>query len=123
MFENAEVIHSYTRAQAIADGFLFDVTEAARAERFRLPVALAFYAYAEAIDYDGNTDAHTARITAVLSAARAAIGDWPESAYRGEFRIDRGEGGAEPDVLTLIAHCGPGDQGEPVITIMRPADD
>lgn len=123
MFENAEVIHSYTRAEAIADGFLFDVTEAARAERFRYPVALAFYAYSEAIDYDGDADAHPARTTAVLSAAREAIRDWPASAYRGEFQIDRAQGDAEPDLLTLIAHCGPGDQGEPVITIMCPADE
>lgn len=123
MFENAEVIHSYTRAEAIADGFLFDVSEIARAERFRFPVAFGFYAYTDAVDFDGKTAAYPARITAVLSAAREAIRDWPESAYRGEFQIDRAEGDAEPDLLTLTAHCGPGDQGEPVITIMRPADE
>jgi hypothetical protein len=30
---------------------------------------------------------------------------------------------AEPEPVNLLAVCGPGDSGEPVITIMLPADD
>ncbi|MCE9563538.1 MAG: hypothetical protein K8U57_15970 [Planctomycetes bacterium] len=40
MFENAEVIHSYTRANALADGVLVDVSETAREAGIRFPVAL-----------------------------------------------------------------------------------
>ncbi|MCY4511649.1 MAG: hypothetical protein OXG35_32490, partial [Acidobacteria bacterium] len=40
LFEDADVIHRYTRAQAIKDGTLVDVTETAREAGWRFPVAL-----------------------------------------------------------------------------------
>jgi hypothetical protein len=40
MFENAEVIDSYTREQAIADGVLVDVTKMAKEAGFKWPVAI-----------------------------------------------------------------------------------
>jgi hypothetical protein len=40
MFENADLIHAYTRANAIADGTLIDVSEVTREAGFRFPVAL-----------------------------------------------------------------------------------
>jgi hypothetical protein len=40
MFENFDVIHSYSRAEAIRDGVLIDVTAVAREAGFRYPVAL-----------------------------------------------------------------------------------
>ena len=39
LFENAPVIFSYTRAQAIEDGGLVDLTEWAKETGFRIPVA------------------------------------------------------------------------------------
>jgi len=40
MFENADLIHRYTRADAIADGVLIDVSQTAREAGFAYPVAL-----------------------------------------------------------------------------------
>jgi hypothetical protein len=40
MFENAGLIHCYTRADAIRDGVLNDVSETAREAGIRWPVAL-----------------------------------------------------------------------------------
>jgi hypothetical protein len=40
MFENADLIHRYTRAQAIADGVLIDGSQTAREAGFGFPVAL-----------------------------------------------------------------------------------
>jgi hypothetical protein len=40
LFENAEVIHRYTRAGAIRDGVLIDVSQTAREAGVRHPVAL-----------------------------------------------------------------------------------
>ena len=40
MFENADLIHRYTRAEAIADGVLIDVSAVAREAGIRYPVAL-----------------------------------------------------------------------------------
>ena len=41
LFTAENVIHVYTRAQAIADGVLIDATELAREAGFRFPVALS----------------------------------------------------------------------------------
>jgi hypothetical protein len=40
MFENADLIHSYSRADALRDGVLIEVTETAREAGSRFPVAL-----------------------------------------------------------------------------------
>ena len=40
MFENEEVIHRYTRAEAICDGVLIDASAVAREAGIRYPVAL-----------------------------------------------------------------------------------
>jgi hypothetical protein len=40
MFEGADPIHSYTRADALRDGVLIDVSPAAREAGIRYPVAL-----------------------------------------------------------------------------------
>jgi Family of unknown function (DUF6573) len=40
MFEGADFVHRYTRAQAIEDGVLIDVSATAREAGIRYPVAL-----------------------------------------------------------------------------------
>ncbi|MEU4294388.1 DUF6573 family protein [Kribbella sp. NPDC026596] len=40
LFGEADVIHSYSRADSIAGGILIDVTETARESGFTVPVAL-----------------------------------------------------------------------------------
>ncbi|MEV0773577.1 DUF6573 family protein [Nocardia salmonicida] len=123
MFEDAIVVDSYPRAEAIADGFLFDVTEPAAAQGFTCSVALGTQAWNDAVAYNGDTEAYPARINAVLVAAREAIRDWPVVAYRGEFAVERTDAGEVPDRVTLTAHFGPGDVGEVVATIMGPDDE
>ena len=49
MFENFDLIHSYTRAQAIADGVLVDVSATAREAGIRFPVALTCAVYARCV--------------------------------------------------------------------------
>ena len=39
-FDDAPVVHRYTRADAIRDGMLIDVTETAREAGFKIPVAI-----------------------------------------------------------------------------------
>ncbi|MGW6728720.1 DUF6573 family protein [Nocardia sp. NPDC055029] len=123
MFENAAVIYGFTRAAAIRDGWLVDVTAAAQAEQLPHPTALSYRAWTESVAYNGEGDDYAARTTAVLVAAREAMRDWPEAAYRGEFAIERADAAEEPDRLTLTAHVGPDDQGAPVITITHPDDE
>ena len=49
MFENADLIHRYTRADAIRDGVLIDVSETAREAGIRWPVALTAAAWAQCV--------------------------------------------------------------------------
>ena len=49
MFTAADIISSYTRADALADGQLIDVTQTAKEAGFRLPVALTRPAGADCV--------------------------------------------------------------------------
>lgn len=46
MFEESDLIHRYTRAEALRDGVLIDVSQTARDAGFRYPVALTAAAWA-----------------------------------------------------------------------------
>lgn len=46
-----EVIHSYTRAQAIEDGYLVDVTETAREAGFVWPVAMTRAVWEDCVEW------------------------------------------------------------------------
>lgn len=47
MFDDSDLIHVYTRAQAIEDGVLVDVTETAKEAGIRYPVAITQAVWAE----------------------------------------------------------------------------
>jgi hypothetical protein len=64
-----EPIHPYTRAQAIDDGYLIDVSETAREAGFRLPVAITRSTWADCIEW---TDADSKRQTYQDEAGRPA---------------------------------------------------
>lgn len=49
-----EPIHTYTRAQALGDGTLVDVSELAREAGFRLPVAVTRAVWESCIAWNGN---------------------------------------------------------------------
>src|SRR4051794_35457994 len=49
MFDDADLIHRYTRAQAIADGALINVSATAREAGFTYPVALTAGAWARCV--------------------------------------------------------------------------
>ena len=46
-----EVVYSYSRAQALADGVLIDVTDTAREAGFRWPVALTAGVWADCVEW------------------------------------------------------------------------
>ncbi|EQD38002.1 hypothetical protein B1A_17278, partial [mine drainage metagenome] len=113
MFSEDVLIYSYTRAQALADGVLIDLSERARQCGIKYPTACtgSVWALIEATpepDRDMHEVAEAVRISAVHSALLEAI-----RAARGTDRVTFRGLGAE-----LWAQCGPGDDGEPVITIM-----
>jgi len=126
-----EVIYSYTRAQAIEDGVLVDVSETAREAGFRWPVAITSAAWADFVAWSEEDDQRqvyqdeSGRLWDVLWMAFVAI----RSANGGTqmeyqlYRVPRDGKSVEAQLTSLKLVCGPGDNGEPVITIMLPRED
>lgn len=126
-----EVIYSYTRADALRDGVLVEIpAELCKEAGVVVPVAATSEVW-HLID-PGNLDlmpgqSITGRIWDLLwtfaIAARSTRGRHRSTVvFRCEFLLFReAMGGSEiteRKTVTLRAVCGPGDQGEPVITIM-----
>lgn len=117
-----EVISTYSRAQALEDGFLIDVTEQASAKTgffggFTVPVAITDAVHADIDrfnkkglqDYRGRL--HDVLWMASLAARRAGEDD------KILFSVIMQVGRTKRQVYKLV--IGPGDAGEPVITIMK----
>ena len=123
-----EVISSYTRTQAIDDGMLVDVSHVAREAGFSFPVALTRAAWSDCVEWseaDSKRQTYqdeSGRLWDVLwMASRAARRGGQEIRFQ-LYRVPRGGRGMRPRLVTLKAVCGPGDEGEPVITIMLPTE-
>ncbi len=122
-----EIVSIYTRAQAIADRVLVDVTATAQEMGIRYPVALTHAAWAKCVKAPVSTAnvsaAERVRLWDVLwmfrGAARCASTDLTEI----PFALYVGNDAAEMALVALKAVCGPGDNAEPVITIMLPEED
>ena len=121
-----EIIHSYTRADAIRDGVLIDVTDTAREAGFKIPVALTTAVYEDCVRWDEAADAaqdESGRLWDVLwmamnAARRGSGGD------RVTFTMLRVKPGTDrAGQVTLKMIIGPGDTADPVITIMEPGED
>ena len=127
-----EVISVYTRAQALADGVLIDAGSMAREAGFRWPVAITAGAWAECIawdDADSERQTHqdqSGRLWDVLFmaayAARANANAGPELLFE-LYRVPRDGQATESELTTLKLVVGPGDGGEPVMTILLPNED
>jgi hypothetical protein len=126
MFENADLIHRYTRADAIRDGVLIDVTETAKEAGIRYPVALtaAVWARCVAVPHGVECQDESGRLFDVLwmllLAIRQSAGG-PEVRFGVHVRNDNRE--RTPPLVRLKAVCGPDDDGSPCITVMLPEKD
>ena len=127
-----EVIYSYTRAQAIADGVLIDATEMAKETGFKWPVALTAAAWADCVawsDVDNERQAYqdqSGRLWDVLFMASFAVRTANNANQQLQFDlqcIPRDGRETKSQRLTLKLILGPGDDGQPVITIMLPGED
>lgn len=124
LFTEEDIIHRYTRKQAIEDGVLVDVTETARGMGFAYPVALtaAVWATIENIpERLMGVETNFGRLWDVLWLARFAAMRGPNTLYT--VIVNRVEDGRALRKLELKFDFGPGDNGEPVITILLPGED
>jgi hypothetical protein len=126
MFEEADLVHRYSRAQATEDGVLIDVSAVAREAGIRYPVALTSAAWARCVAVPPGVECQdeAGRLWDVLFLLRLAIGrsDGGSVVRFGVHVRDSNREGTPP-LVRLKAVCGPGDQGEPVITVMVPDED
>jgi hypothetical protein len=127
MFDESDLIHRYTRAQAIEDGVLIDVSATAREAGFKYPVALTAAAWAKCVAVPPGVACQdeAGRLWDVLTVLRFAVrrsgGAGREVRFGVHVRNDNRE--RTPPLVRLKAVCGPGDRGEPSITVMLPAED
>lgn len=124
-----EAIYAYSREQAIEDGELVDVSETAQEAGFRFPVVLTRAAWADCVEWseeDSRRQTYqdeAGRLWDVVWMASRAARRGGESILFQLYRVPRGGRGVRPRLVTLKMVCGPGDEGEPVITIMLPGED
>ncbi|RJQ22223.1 MAG: hypothetical protein C4560_02565 [Nitrospiraceae bacterium] len=126
IWKDAEIISQYTRANAMEDGYLIDVTETAKEAGFLYPVAVTRAVWADYVVPDEK-----ARQYGQDEAGRL----W-DILWMLKYAIKRGGGGStllfevrmvmkekSMRVVKLKSMCHPGDTVEPVITIMTPDED
>ena len=121
------VISSYTRAQAIEDGVLVDGMQPELAEvsrqHYKHPVAMTaavFGLIQRAVENEKYCNDYKGVWHDVLGMRRmAAVQRWETGCL---FRlIITGTGRRRNHTLKI--ECGPGDNGEPVMTVMMPDED
>lgn len=117
-----EVVHTYSRAQALADGVLVDVSKEAKETSFRYPVALTRSVYEQyvrvppkVVAQDERGRLHDLLYMLLVAIKREGVDD-DTVFYSLHVRNDNKPG--TPPLVQLRAVCGPGDDSRPTITIM-----
>ncbi len=128
LFGNA-VIFSYSRAEAIRDGVLVDVTTTAKEAGFKHNVAVSSAVWSmiqpsEEVQKRFGCDVD-GRLWEVLWMAIFAIkSQRANEANEILYDLILPQSPRNPgELVKLKMHCGPGDNAEPVITIMLPGED
>ena len=126
------VVSVYTRAEAIEDGILVDVSDTAREAGFKIPVAVTRTVWDRLValpeGYRGFQD-EAGRLRDVLwmarfHAPRASDSDRVRMCVLvRDIRKDLRDSHRPPRRHYPIVAIGGGDRGEPVITVMFPEDD
>ena len=121
-----EVISSYTRQQAIADGELIDVSETAKEAGICYPLCLTravWSHYVEVPDGVAHCQDEAGRLWDIVWMLRYGIlrsGGGDEMLFK--LRVANNDADW-PEPVSLKAVCGPGDTALPVITVMLPDED
>jgi hypothetical protein len=100
MFEDSDLIHRYSRTDAVRDGVLIDVSATAREARFKYPMALTAAAWARCVAVPPGVACQdeAVRLWDVLTMLRFAIhgadGGAPEVRFGVHVRNDNRDGTA-----------------------------
>lgn len=122
-----DIIHQYSRAMAIADGVLVDVSEMAKEAGYKYPVAMTDTVWNKCVavpsELKGEQD-EDGRLWDLLwmSRFRKLIPGSEGTTVTFEVLVQT-KPRRKPELVTLKAVCGPGDTASPVITFMMPQED
>ena len=122
-----EIVYSYTRKQAVADGFQVEVTKTAQEAGIRFPVFLTravFDAYL-AVPKDVTGQDESGRLWDIVWMLRFAIRKALSGQARLPFALYVRNDNRRPKLVKLIATCGTLDMDDPqpAITVMLPDED
>lgn len=122
-----EVIYAYTRAQALDDGILVDATALAKEAGFKWPVALTarlWHGYiVPALELVSDGQSINGRLWDLLTVLHYTILNSKDDTFLRFSVLFLMSPGSSPIPVELISVAGPGDDGEPVISIMLPDED
>ena len=126
MFDDFDVISIYSRAHAIADGVLVDVTKTALEAGFRGSFALTTAVWHDCVTWSADETApqdESGRLWDVVFMARGGITGALRAgqALYALHRVPRG--GDCPRLVRLKLVIAPDDNGSPAITVMLPEED
>jgi hypothetical protein len=126
MFEEADLIHRYSRADALRDGVLIDVSATAREAGIRWPVALTRAVWERCVTVPPGVTCQdeAGRLWDVAWMLACAIRrgcSGPEVRFGVHVRNDNRD--CTPPLVRLKALCGPDDDGSPCITVLMPDED
>ncbi len=118
------VISSYSRAQAIEDGTLIDVSETALEAGIKFPTALTRNVWNQYVEIPQGVQGQdeSGRLWDILWMLHHAI----KTGQGGSnilYPLYVRNNNRHADFVHLRAICGPGDDWAPVITIMMPNED
>ena len=125
MSNDFDLIFSYSRKQAIEDGVLIDVTGMAKEAGFKWPVAVTVTVWNQYIvpeeELVSAGQSKEGRLWDVLNVLRIAA--FQQNSSEIVFKVTFLTAPDKQEFVHLKALSGPGDEGEPVITIMLPEED
>lgn len=121
------VVHSYTRKQAIADGFQVDVSQVAKEAGIKFPVFVTRSVFDQYVAVpEGVTDQDEAgRLWDLIWMMRCAIAQSRSNSDRLPFQLYVRNNNQKARLITLHSVCSALDLNEPqpAITIMMPGED
>jgi hypothetical protein len=121
------VIYTYTRSQAIADGFQVEVSKVAREAGITYPVFLTRAVYDNYVTVPAGITGQdeAGRLWDIVWMTRFAIGKSQAGQIRLPVALYVRNDNQRARLIKLIATCGPLDidDPQPAITIMMPDED
>jgi hypothetical protein len=119
-----DIIYSYSREQAIEDGVLVNLPEHITRQYFKFPVAITssvWHLIEMAIDNLQHQNSLEGVLCDILWMSQRGITKRIDESQHLFQVIITGVGKKRNHTLKIMCH--PGDQGEPVLTVMMPEED